>query len=81
MNFLLLVLRWHELRCQLRCERDRTVHFCYNTAVEFASFLRRPDHKQEFVSRWQEDFNSIADDMRGDDDTKVVILILSLWLA
>lgn len=33
--------------------------------------MKRPDHKQEFVSRWQDDFNSIPDDMRSDDDTKV----------
>ena len=61
---------------QLRVERDATIHFAFSTAAEFAAFLKRPDHKQEFVTRWQDDFNAIADDMRGDEDTKVSVGVI-----
>lgn len=36
----------------------------------FQDYLKRPDLKQEFVSQWQSDFNSIADDLREDEETK-----------
>ena len=26
---------------------------------EFAEYLRRPDHKQELLSQWQNDFNTL----------------------
>lgn len=32
--------------------------------------MGRPDLKQELVSHWQKDFNSIPDDMREDEETK-----------
>lgn len=37
---------------------------------DFKHFLGRPDVKQEFVSQWQKDFNSVPDDMRDDEETK-----------
>ena len=36
----------------------------------FQQFLRRPDHKQDFVSQWQADFNSLPDDLWDDEETK-----------
>lgn len=37
---------------------------------EFKLYLGRPDMRQELVTQWQKDFNSISDDMRDDEDTK-----------
>lgn len=37
---------------------------------EYKNYLRRPDQKQQLVSQWQKDFNSIFDDMREDGETK-----------
>ena len=37
---------------------------------DFKQYLRRPDLKQEFVSVWQRDYNSVPDDMRQDEETK-----------
>lgn len=36
----------------------------------FKDYLKRPDHKQEFVTQWQVDYNSVADDLWDDDETK-----------
>lgn len=36
----------------------------------FQEFLRRPDHKQEFVSQWQADFNAVPEDLCEDEETK-----------
>uniref|UniRef100_A0A8C9V7Y1 Sperm flagellar 2 n=1 Tax=Scleropages formosus TaxID=113540 RepID=A0A8C9V7Y1_SCLFO len=38
--------------------------------LEFKHYLMRPDLKQEFVTQWQQDYNSIPEDMRADEDTK-----------
>ncbi|XP_062905823.1 sperm flagellar protein 2 [Mobula hypostoma] len=35
----------------------------------------RPDHKQAFVSQWQDDYNSIPEDQRGDDDVKAELML------
>ena len=70
---------------QIRIERDSVFHFASKTARLFQDFLVRPDHKQMFVTRWQSDFNEIADDMRADDVTKAELfnrmedLKESLW--
>lgn len=37
---------------------------------KFQDYLKRPDLKQEFVSQWQSDFNSVTDDLRDDEETK-----------
>ncbi|XP_074526408.1 sperm flagellar protein 2 isoform X2 [Halichoeres trimaculatus] len=55
---------------QLRLQRTIIDHHLYNIREEFKLYLERPDLKQELVSQWQKDFNSIADDIRGDEDTK-----------
>lgn len=38
--------------------------------TSFQEFLRRPDHKQDFVAQWQADFNSFPDDLWEDEETK-----------
>jgi hypothetical protein len=37
---------------------------------EFLSFLRRPDEKEEYVLQWQNHYNEVSEDMRGDDEVK-----------
>ncbi|XP_044151546.1 sperm flagellar protein 2 [Bufo gargarizans] len=54
----------------LRQERLIMIHYLYDIRNRFKDYLQRPDHKQEFVSQWQSDFNSIAEDMREDEETK-----------
>lgn len=41
-----------------------------NCREEFKHYLGRPDLRQELVSQWQKDFNSVPDDMREDEETK-----------
>uniref|UniRef100_A0A3Q2UNH7 Sperm flagellar 2 n=1 Tax=Fundulus heteroclitus TaxID=8078 RepID=A0A3Q2UNH7_FUNHE len=36
----------------------------------YSHYLGSPDLKQELVSQWQKDFNSVPDDMRKDEETK-----------
>ncbi|XP_034728689.1 sperm flagellar protein 2 isoform X2 [Etheostoma cragini] len=55
---------------QLRSQRTVLNHHLFNIREEYKHFLGRPDLKQELVSHWQKDFNSIADNMREDEDTK-----------
>ncbi|XP_069563848.1 sperm flagellar protein 2 [Brachyistius frenatus] len=55
---------------QLRSQRDHIDHHLFNIRESYKHYLGRPDLKQELVTQWQKDFNSIADDMREDDDTK-----------
>lgn len=45
--------------------------FIYDYREGYQQYLRRPDLKQESVSQWQKDFNSIPDDMREDEETKM----------
>uniref|UniRef100_A0A3B4DD30 Calponin-homology (CH) domain-containing protein n=1 Tax=Pygocentrus nattereri TaxID=42514 RepID=A0A3B4DD30_PYGNA len=54
----------------LRSERNLIIHHLYNIREDFKQYLQRPDLKQEFVSVWQRDYNSIPDDMRQDEETK-----------
>ncbi|XP_072272687.1 sperm flagellar protein 2 isoform X2 [Pyxicephalus adspersus] len=54
----------------MRQERFIVIHYLYDIRDKFKEFLKRPDHKQEFVSQWQSDFNSIPEDLWGDDETK-----------
>ncbi|XP_047447373.1 sperm flagellar protein 2 [Mugil cephalus] len=55
---------------QLRSQRTLIFQYLFNIREGYKHYLGRPDLKQEFVSRWQKDFNSIPDDMREDEDTK-----------
>ncbi|KAE8636517.1 hypothetical protein XENTR_v10003025 [Xenopus tropicalis] len=54
----------------LRQERLTVIHYLYDIRVHLKDYLKRPDHKQEFVSQWQSDFNSTADDLWEDEETK-----------
>ncbi|NWS55190.1 SPEF2 protein, partial [Chunga burmeisteri] len=57
------------LRC-LRDEQHSVIHYLADIRKRFQDYLKCPDLKQEFVSQWQSDFNSIADDLREDEETK-----------
>ncbi|XP_069897125.1 sperm flagellar protein 2 isoform X2 [Dipodomys merriami] len=54
----------------LREDQSSVLVYLYETRTSFQEFLRRPDHKQDFVSQWQADFNSLPDDLWEDEDTK-----------
>ncbi|XP_065069955.1 sperm flagellar protein 2-like [Rhopilema esculentum] len=54
----------------IRDEREKIYRYMYKSRKDFADYLKRPDTKQEFVSAWQKEYNSTADDMRDDEDTK-----------
>ncbi|MGH0150273.1 UNVERIFIED_CONTAM: hypothetical protein FKN15_055511 [Acipenser sinensis] len=54
----------------LRIEQDLIIHYLFNIRKEFKEYLKRPDHKQEFLSQWQHEYNCISDDMREDEETK-----------
>ncbi|KAL6113966.1 spef2 [Pungitius sinensis] len=56
---------------QLRSQRSVIDLHLFNIREEYKQYMGRPDLKQELVSHWQKDFNSIPDDMREDEDTKV----------
>uniref|UniRef100_A0A8C3GXP6 Sperm flagellar 2 n=1 Tax=Corvus moneduloides TaxID=1196302 RepID=A0A8C3GXP6_CORMO len=57
------------LRC-LRDEQYTIIHYTADIRKKFQDYLKRPHLKQEFVSQWQTDFNSIADDLQDDEETK-----------
>ncbi|NXW49893.1 SPEF2 protein, partial [Nyctiprogne leucopyga] len=57
------------LRC-LREEQHSLIYYIADIRKKFQDYLKRPDLKQEFVSQWQSDFNSVADDLREDEETK-----------
>ncbi|NWW50022.1 SPEF2 protein, partial [Pedionomus torquatus] len=57
------------LRC-LRDEQHSVIYYLADIRKKFQDYLKLPDLKQKFVSQWQSDFNSVADDLREDDETK-----------
>ncbi|XP_064903604.1 sperm flagellar protein 2 isoform X7 [Columba livia] len=57
------------LRC-LRDEQHSVIYYLADIRKKFQDYLKRPDLKQDFVSQWQLDFNSVADDLREDEETK-----------
>uniref|UniRef100_A0A8C3Y8J5 Sperm flagellar 2 n=1 Tax=Catharus ustulatus TaxID=91951 RepID=A0A8C3Y8J5_CATUS len=57
------------IKTVLRCLRDEH-YFTILYRKNFQDYLKRPHHMQEFVSQWQTDFNSIADDLQDDEETK-----------
>ncbi|NWX64577.1 SPEF2 protein, partial [Promerops cafer] len=57
------------LRC-LRDEQDTIIHYTADIRKKFQDCLKRPHLKQDLVSHWQTDFNSIADDLQDDEETK-----------
>ncbi|KAM4875931.1 sperm flagellar protein 2 [Thomomys bottae] len=54
----------------LREDQFSVLVYLYETRTSFQEFLRRPDHKQDFVTQWQADFNSLPDDLWDDEETK-----------
>ncbi|XP_060047846.1 sperm flagellar protein 2 [Erinaceus europaeus] len=54
----------------LREDHHNVVTYLYNVRISFQQFLRRPDHKQDYVSQWQADFNSLPADLWDDEETK-----------
>ncbi|XP_035235055.1 sperm flagellar protein 2 isoform X3 [Anguilla anguilla] len=54
----------------LRGERNLIIRHLYNIREDFKQYLKRPDEKQELVSRWQQDYNAVPEDMRSDERTK-----------
>ncbi|XP_019351597.1 sperm flagellar protein 2 isoform X2 [Alligator mississippiensis] len=54
----------------LRDERHSLIYYLADIRNNFLNYLKRPDHKQAFVSQWQADFNSTADDLWEDEETK-----------
>ncbi|XP_051038489.1 sperm flagellar protein 2 [Phodopus roborovskii] len=64
MNNIKTVLRY------LRENQHTILSYLYETRTSFQEFLRRPDHKQDFVSQWQADFNSVPEDLWEDEETK-----------
>ncbi|XP_042117374.1 sperm flagellar protein 2 isoform X5 [Peromyscus maniculatus bairdii] len=63
-NHIKTVLRY------LRENQHTILSYLYETRTSFKEFLRRPDHKQNFVSQWQTDFNSVPEDLWEDEETK-----------
>ncbi|XP_066229610.1 sperm flagellar protein 2 isoform X1 [Saccopteryx leptura] len=54
----------------LREDQHIVLAYLYEIRTSFQHFLRRPDHKQDFVSQWQADFNSLPEDLWDDEETK-----------
>ncbi|NWW28573.1 SPEF2 protein, partial [Falcunculus frontatus] len=54
----------------LRDEQYTIIHYTADIRKKFQDYLKRPHLMQEFVSQWQMDFNSIADDLQDDEETK-----------
>lgn len=38
---------------KIRDEREMIIRYFYQIRQDFMQFLKRPDHKQEFVTQWQ----------------------------
>ncbi|XP_008573011.1 PREDICTED: sperm flagellar protein 2 [Galeopterus variegatus] len=57
----------------LREDQHTVVAYLYEIRTSFQEFLRRPDHKQDFVAQWQADFNSLPGDLWDDEETKAEI--------
>ncbi|NXU95911.1 SPEF2 protein, partial [Cettia cetti] len=57
------------LRC-LRDEQYTIIHYTADIRRNFQDYLKRPHLMQDFVSQWQTNFNSIADDLQDDEETK-----------
>ncbi|XP_012662505.1 sperm flagellar protein 2 [Otolemur garnettii] len=54
----------------LREYQKTVLAYLYEIRTCFREFLRRPEYKQDFVSQWQADFNSLPDDLWDDEETK-----------
>ncbi|XP_059830043.1 sperm flagellar protein 2-like [Hypanus sabinus] len=66
----------HRVMQELRREQLRAVQDLHTLRNDFWEYMEsRPDHKQAFVSQWQDDYNSIPDDLHGDDDVKAELML------
>jgi adenylate kinase family enzyme len=54
----------------LRQEREIICRYFHKRKGEFVEYLKRPDTKQELVSQWQANFNSIPTHLRREDTMK-----------
>lgn len=54
----------------VRAEREKVIKYFYKVRKDYIEYLRRPDHKQEFVDQYQAEYNSVPDDMREDEETR-----------
>ncbi|XP_057899496.1 sperm flagellar protein 2 [Melospiza georgiana] len=54
----------------LRDEQYTIIHYTADIRKKFQDYLKRPHLKQEFVSLWQADFNSISNELQDDEETK-----------
>uniref|UniRef100_A0A3B3CI04 Sperm flagellar 2 n=1 Tax=Oryzias melastigma TaxID=30732 RepID=A0A3B3CI04_ORYME len=66
---------------QLRLQRTVVLHELSSIRDGYRHCLGRPNLKQEFVCRWQKDFNSIPDYLREDEEIKAELhqRLDSLW--
>ncbi|XP_036602308.1 sperm flagellar protein 2 [Trichosurus vulpecula] len=55
---------------QIRDERHSVLFYLHDIRLNYQEYLQRPDHKQEFVSQWQADFNNLPEDLWDDEETK-----------
>nr|XP_020851340.1 sperm flagellar protein 2 isoform X1 [Phascolarctos cinereus] len=55
---------------QIRDERHSMLYYLHDVRLNYQEYLQRPDHKQEFVSQWQADFNNLPEDLWDDEETK-----------
>ncbi|XP_043831005.1 sperm flagellar protein 2 [Dromiciops gliroides] len=55
---------------QIRDERHTVLYYLHDIRLNYQEYLKRPDHKQEFVSQWQADFNNLPEDLWDDEETK-----------
>lgn len=71
-----------------RVQRENIQQYLHNQQVQFLTFLKRLDAKQQVLDKFNKDFNDFSDqypDMREDDQTKeelhqrVDILSDELW--
>ncbi|XP_072371687.1 sperm flagellar protein 2 isoform X2 [Scyliorhinus torazame] len=66
----------HCMMQEERSERNRIINYLHKIREDYQEYLQlRPDHKQEFVSQWQGDYNSISEDLRLDEDVKAELLL------
>ncbi|XP_052777050.1 sperm flagellar protein 2-like isoform X2 [Mya arenaria] len=56
---------------KIRDERENIYRYFFQIRKDYLAYLRRPDHKQEFVSQFQKEYNDVPDDMREDEETKM----------
>lgn len=55
---------------KIRYEREGIIRYFYQIRNDYLAYLRRPDHKQEFVAQWQKTYNEVPDDMRDDEEMR-----------